>query len=173
MNIDDINAAFADVKYPENGFLGETRPSEWDYIYQRLRGKNWRDLRAEDLDCQGGIIEGIQSLNVEAFVYFLPGMLNLILKDFSPGYVILDGILSRLTRSEREPGASLTIQDSVMALLSDKQRQFLIGFLVESARSEPTLCPIILDSAIQNLRNGKISPYRRDDILNWARQIKQ
>jgi hypothetical protein len=169
MHSDEINDAFAEVRYPENGLLGNSFPGEWDYIYAHLQGKDWHHLVAADLNSPGGMIEGIQSLNAGAFVYFLPGLLNLALNDSAARYCIVTGILSRLTGPEGQMTASLLNQEPVISQLSDEQRQCLIDFLAEIKQREPMLCPVIVNSAIQSLQHGKIALYRHDDILQWMK----
>ena len=196
MDINDIEAAFGKAKYPDQGFPGEIRPSEWEYVYDRLRGKDWHDLAVEDIDAQGGVHEGISCLSADTFVYFLPGLMKLALNDtetISIRYAIVDAIVSRLTRSdyqyktnahghlrrrqqrrtERELQKSLAEQESVLALLSPKQRQFLVKFLHYATQQEPTMCPVVVNSAIQNLEQGRIEAYRQDDVLQWVQLKRQ
>lgn len=196
MTINDIEAVFGKVKYPAGGFPGEERPSEWKYIYDQLRGKNWQDLAIEDLDAQGGLNEGILCLSVDAFVYFLPGLMKLALNDtetISIRWAIVNAIVVRLTCSdyryqtkarghllrrqrrqrEQELQNSLAKGESVLALLSSGQRQFLIKVLLDAMQQEPTLCLVVVNSAIHNLEHGKIELYRHDDVLQWAEALNQ
>jgi hypothetical protein len=195
MTIADIEAIFGKDKYPENGFPGEERPSEWKYVYDRLRGKDWHDLALPDLETQGGINEGISCLSADTFVYFLPGLINLALNNtstMSTRYVIADAIAARLTLAQYQPHAtgggylkrrqqgrtelevknSLTEKEQLLALLSLRQRQFLITFLNDAAEQEPTLCRVVVNSAIHSLEQGRIEPYQYADVLSWAEQFK-
>ena len=194
MNIDDIEVVFGNAKYPEKGFPREERPSEWEYIYDQLRGKDWHDLAVEDIDAQGGVHEGISCLSADTFVYFLPGLMKLALNDtetISIRYAIADAIASRLTVSDyqyqakgrghlrrqqrrmgRELQNSLANGESVLVLLSSGQREFLIRFLLDAIQEEPTLCPVVVNSAIHNLEQGRIEVYRHDDVLQWAARFK-
>jgi hypothetical protein len=196
MNIAEIESVFGTAKYPELGFPLEERPSEWEYVYDQLRGKDWHDLAVEDLDAQGGLNEAICCLSVDVFVYFLPGLINLALNDpetISTRYGIVDGIVSRLTRSDQATGRGqllkrrqkqfdrararhlqkrLAVEGTIFVLLSSEQRQFLIKFLRYAMQQEPTLCPVLVNSAIRNLERGEIAAYVHEDILQWAAQFK-
>jgi hypothetical protein len=189
MTINDIEDVFGKEKYPENGFPLEERQSEWEYIYDGLRGKDWHDLAIEDLDAMSGTDEGISCLSADTFVYFLPGLINLVLKDASANrYRIVTCIADRLARpdhlyqvtgrgDERRRqqkelewllADAMADEEAIFELLSPRQRQFLIKFMRDALQAEPTMCPIVVNSAIHNLEQGKVEPYRQDDVRLWA-----
>jgi hypothetical protein len=54
------------------------------------------------------------------------------------------------------------------AALSPARRNFLIRFFSSMREADPTLCPVIVDSAISNLKAGSVTPYKHDDVQKWA-----
>ncbi|HEX3627668.1 MAG TPA: hypothetical protein VH280_19850 [Verrucomicrobiae bacterium] len=153
-------------------------------------------MTIKDLDSQGGVDEAISCLSADAFVYFLPGMMKLVLDDPATRYCIVYGIAARLTRSDYQYQSKarghelkreqrrldrecarilqerLADEKIMFSLLSFGQRQFLQNFLRDALQQEPTLLPIKISSAIHNLGQGKIEEYRQEDVSQWAAERK-
>jgi hypothetical protein len=75
-------------------------------------------------------------------------------------------------QTESEVKNSLAVKEQLLALLSRRQRQFLITFLNDATEQEPTLCRVVVNSAIHSLEQGRIEPYQHADVLQWVEQFK-
>lgn len=40
-------------------------------------------------------------------------------------------------------------------------------FFAAMQEAEPLLCPVVIESAIANLANGRVDPYRIEDVKKW------
>jgi len=115
------------------------------------------------------IIEGIQVLSAAGFVCFSPGLIRLALREPNGRYAIVSAMLTWFAREENGQNRVLH-QTKVMASLSAKQRLFIADFLLQAQHLEPTLCSLIVKSAVSNLTHGEIKPYRQQDLLCELRQ---
>ncbi len=132
-----------------------------------MHGKDWRQVTIEDFDSQGGIIEGVQALSLEGFIYYLPGLVRIALTKPECRYIISSALLPLLTAPDYL-GSSFEKQQAILRSLSPQQRDFLARFLAAMHKAEPTLCPVVVESAIANLRNGEITPFKHEDVLKWV-----
>jgi hypothetical protein len=55
-----------------------------------------------------------------------------------------------------------------MAALSPIRRSFMVNFFSSLREAERNLCPVIVDSAIFNLKAGDIIPYKNEEVMKWA-----
>jgi hypothetical protein len=169
MLIDELNRMFADVVYPGDKALAGSYPNEWESTLRNLQGKDWRTVASKDFDSQGGIIEGVQVLGLKAFIYFLPGLIRICLTDSDSRYDVAAALLTRFTVPDYL-SATVAAEKALMAALSPARRSFLVRFFSSLRETEPTLCPIIIDSAVFNLKVGDIIPYKHEDVKQWASQ---
>ena len=114
-------------------------------------------------------MEGIQVLSAAGFVYFLPGLIRLALREPTGRYAIVSAMLTWFARADTEQTPALH-QTRVMAALSAEQRLYVADFLRHAQQLEPTLCSLILKSAVSNLTHGEIKPYRQQELLHELRQ---
>ena len=165
MLLDELYRVFSGVVYPGDNALADSYPNEWEPTLKNLFGKDWRSVVATDFDSAGGIIEGIQALGLKGFVYFLPGLVRISVIDAESRYAVVSALLTRFTAPDYL-SSSVTPQKKIMAALSPAHRSFMIGFLCAMREAEPRLCPIIVDSAVFNLKAGDIIPYKNEDVIN-------
>ena len=163
----ELDSAFGDVSYPGDTALAASRPSEWDSTLRRLCGKRWREVTAEDFDSQDGLVGSVQALSLKGLVYFLPGLVRIALTDSTARYAVVDALVSRFTCPDHLP-ESCGFEKEVIAALSATRRDFLARFLAEMEKVEPHFCPVLIESAIANLRNGDVKSYRHEDVQKWA-----
>ena len=143
--------------------MAASRPSEWDSTLRRLCGKSWRQVTVEDFDSQDGLVGSVQALSLKGLVYFLPGLVRIALTDSTARYAVVDALVSLFTCPDylRE---SSGFQKEVIAALSAARRDFLARFLAEMEKGEAHFCPVLIQSAIANLRNGGVKSYRHEDV---------
>ena len=167
MLLNEINREFCDVVYPGDAGLADSYPNEWEPTLRNLHGKDWRCVESRDFDSQGGMIEGIQALGLKGFIYFLPGLIRISLIDADSRYMIVSALLTRFTVPD-SLAQSLAIQKKILASLSPARRSLLIRFFSVIRESEPLLCPVLIDSAISNLKAGDVTPYKEEDVKKWV-----
>lgn len=163
----ELNSAFRDVVYPGDRALGDSYPNEWESTLRNLHGKDWRSVKGEDFDSQGGIIEGVQALSLKGFIYFLPGLIRIALTDAAHRQIVVDALLTQFTVPDYLSGDAAE-EKRIVAALSPARRNFLVRFFTAMREADPTLCPVVVDSAIFNLKAGEVIPYRHDDVIKWA-----
>ncbi|MGZ4962096.1 MAG: hypothetical protein ACXWC8_06015 [Limisphaerales bacterium] len=166
----ELNHLFSDVVYPGDKALADSYPNEWEFTLRNLQGKNWRSVKGQDFDSQGGIIEGVQALGLKGFIYFLPGLVHICLTDADSRYIVTSALLNNFTIPDYLPESVATLK-KIMAALSPARRSFMARFFSSMREAEPTLCPIVVDSAVFNLTVGDIVPYKHEDVKKWAAQF--
>lgn len=163
----ELNRVFAGVVYPGDNALADSYPNEWEPTLRNLHGKDWRSVVAKDFDSEGDISEGIHSLGLKGFIYFLPGLVRISLTDVENRYAVVSALLNRFTTSDRL-SAPMMPRKKILIALSPARRNFMISFFSSMQEAEPMLCPIIVDSAIFNLKAGDVIPYMEEDVKKWA-----
>ena len=163
----ELERLFGGNQHPGLEALADYWPNEWEGTFERLADKDWRTALEEDFDAQGGIMEGINVLSARGFIYFLPGLMRMTHGE--SGLAIVSAILTRFTYEEEEQRHAPDVQD-VISKLNREQRQFVVRYLRDAQKHEPTLCPVLVDSAVANLMNGTASAYKHSEILRWARE---
>ena len=173
-----LNRLFSEVVRPGYAGLADSYPNEWESTLRQLDGKDWRTVKIEDFDSQGGILEGIQVLGLKGFMFFLPGLVRIALTQPEPRYMVAYALMTRFTQREALPQFTSTAERTLAALslseaqqriaaLAPAQREFLARVLTSIQESEPDLYSLLVDSAISNLRLGEIVPYRDKDLMQW------
>ena len=168
--VHELDKLFSEAKYPGDTALADTYPNEWEAMLKQLHGKHWRQVTVKDFDSQGGVIEGVQALGHKGFIYFLPGLLRLALTEEDHRYPIVSALLTRFTHPDYAEEV-LSRQQAIIGALTTEQREFLIRFFHESLTIEETLCPTIVKSAVENLKNGQVRCYRQGEIESWVANV--
>ncbi len=163
MILHELEKQFSDVAYPGDQAVGDSYPNEWEPTLRRLHGKDWRQVTVDDFDSQGGLIEGVQALSLKGFIYFLPGLVRIALTQPDHRYTIASALLPLFTHPDYL-GSSFERQQAIMTALSPQRREFLVRFFAAMQEAETTLCPVVVESAIANLRNGRVASYRHADV---------
>jgi hypothetical protein len=166
-----LDPLFGEVVYPGHSALADSFPNEWESALKKLHGKDWKSVRWEDFEFDGNIGETVGALSVKGFIYFLLGLIRLVLTDSDRRYSIVHALLHRFTVPE-DSSYPKTEQKKILAALSSERRKFLMTFLAAMRDAESTLCPVIIDAAILSLKSSDVIPYKREEVERWASSFK-
>lgn len=171
--LDELEIAFSDLVYPGDEELGESRPNEWETTYERLYGKDWREVTFDDFEADGGLLEAVNVLSSQGFIYFLPGLLRIALMNSDFRYITAYAISNEFSVPDYLVESGTEEIRRRIDRLNQVQRDFLIRFFTWTRKEEPDLCPVLIDSAIKNLTTGEITAYRQRSVEESARQASK
>jgi hypothetical protein len=158
----EIRAAFPATLYTGDATLSDCWCEECAWSVRYLRGKSWMQLRVED--CVGG--EGA-FLSVNAFRYYLPGLLCLAVQhpdelhlatEINARLIVLDGAAPTEAEAVRE----------TVRCLSPRQRNVVARFLLWLA-DQGWQAPILTEAALGAVRDGQVVPVSYDELMRWCR----
>jgi hypothetical protein len=154
MLLRELDNLFSDVCYPGDKALADYWPNEWESFFERVKGKNWRNVTANDFVFDAGIDEGIQALSLKGFIYYLPGLVHIALTKSDDRYPVASALLTLFSIPDRDRAPSATnSQRNVILSLSAARRDFLIRFFLKMKQMEPNLSPSLIDSVITILKH--------------------
>jgi hypothetical protein len=148
--------AFAKTPRPEDRSLCACTCAECQWDISKFKGKTWSRLQLSDFGAEDGDAN-IAVLTAEAFHYFLPGLLLLVLDSQDAGW-LLDRIVGRLTFSDREADDRRARVHKDIKHLSPRQRRALVDVLGHLEPSIPH-SPVVWQSLMSSLHRSDAVPY--------------
>ncbi len=152
----EVINAFAKTPRPEDRSLCACACAECQWEISRFKGKTWSQLQLSDFGADDGDAN-IALLTAEAFHYFLPGLLLLVLENQDSDW-LWDRIVGRLTFSDREADDRRARVQTDIQYLSPRQRSALVDVVRHLEPSTPH-SPVIWQSLMSSLQDGDAVPY--------------
>jgi hypothetical protein len=170
----EVINAFAKTHRPADHSLCACDCAECQWDISKFKGKTWSRLQMSDFGADDGDAN-IALLTPEAFHYFLPGFLLLVL-DNQDARWLLDRIVDRLTISDREADDRRARLHQDIKYLSPRQKQSLVDVFGHLEPSVPH-ASVIWQSLISSLKAGDAIPYRFEDLeasnLTMLKQLRE
>jgi hypothetical protein len=157
----EVINAFAKTPRPEDRSLCACACDECQWGVSKFKGKTWSRLQLSDFGADDGDAN-IALLTAEAFHYFLPGLLLLVLDSQDAGW-LLDRIVERLTFSDRASDDRRARVQRDIKHLSSRQRRALHDVLTHLEPSIPH-SPLVWKSLMSGLQGGDAIPYSFADL---------
>jgi hypothetical protein len=128
---EQIITRFSDIAYPgdDNITVHRGRHLEKEEIARHFRGRRWQEISLEGLqsDYPGDASACLAFMTVEAFRYYLPAYLLILIDDFGHADVVYDSTIRKLTRSG-DPAEKQLFHERFDAF-SDQQKSTIAQFL--------------------------------------------
>ena len=117
-----------------------------------IRGKSWMELGVENLDAMHSRMEP------QAFLYYLPGMLHLAIAN--PDEIdVSDRVCAEFVVPDiGDPSRKLDSIASIVAGLTDSQRNALLAFF-DWMRSLDWTANLLIDAACETIISGRATPF--------------